>query len=149
MDVLPSWLRRRPSCPASPAEKELVEDGFQTLQKQLGMARLREATVVEPTPAFFPDRYDASPDSAEQLFARVCGYMRIEPHSVRLSFWQEEREEPEVHPPGTIGAPRQTKGASGYYAHVDGSDHVSVNVTELTDPEALVATMAHELVLQR
>jgi hypothetical protein len=145
MDVLPSWLRRRPSCPASPAEKQLVEDGFQSLQEQLGPARLRDATVVEPTPAFFPDRYDASPDAAEQLFVRICGYMRIEPHSVRLSFWQEELEKPEVHAPGTIGAPRQTRGATGYYAHMVGFDHVSVNVAELTDPEALVATMVHEL----
>jgi len=145
MDALPSWLQRRSSCPASPAEKELVEDEFRSLQEQLGLARLRDATVVEPTPAFFPDRYDASPDAAEQLFARVCGYMGIEPQSVGVHFWQEEPEKPEVHAPGTFGTPRQTKGASGYYAHVDGFDHVSLNVAELSDPEALVSTMAHEL----
>ena len=145
MDALPSWLRRRPSCPASPAEKELVEDGFQSLQGKLGLARLREATVVEPTSAFFPDRYDASCDAAAQMFARVCGYMRVEPQSVRLSFWQREREKPQVHAPGTMSTLHQTKGASGLYAHVDGFDHISLNVAELNDPEALVATMAHEL----
>jgi hypothetical protein len=140
-----SWLRRRPSCPASPEEKELVEDGFQSLREQLGLDRLRDAVVVEPTPAFFPDPYDASPEAAVQLFARVCGYMRIEPNSVRLGFWQEERQEPEVHAPGTAAAPRRTRGATGYYAHVDGFDHIRVNVAELTDPEALVSTLAHEL----
>jgi len=145
MDALPSWLRRRPSCPANTAEKELVEDGFLFLQEQLGLGRLRDAAVVEPTPAYFPDRYDASPDAAAQLFVRICGYMRIEPQSVRLGFWEEGRDEPEVHAPGTMGAPRRTRGASGYYSQVDGFDRISLNVEELTDPEALVSTMAHEL----
>ena len=121
MDALPTWLRRRPSCPASPAEKEVVEDGFRSLQEKLGLSRLREASVVEPTPAFFPDRYDASCDAAAQLFVRVCGYMKVEPESVRLHFWQQEREKPRVNAPGTISTPDQTKGASGLYAHMDGS----------------------------
>jgi hypothetical protein len=109
MDLLPAWLRGRAWCPASAAEKELVEDGFLKLQEQLGLARLLDATVVEPTPAFFPDRYDASRDAAGQMFARICEYMQIDAHSVRLGFWEGQRQKPVVHAPGTISAPLQTR----------------------------------------
>jgi hypothetical protein len=71
--------------------------------------------------------------------------MGIDPQSVHLRFWHEQEEAPDVRVLGTSDAPRQTRGAAGYYAHVDGIDHVLVNVAELDDPEALVATMAHEL----
>jgi hypothetical protein len=105
--------RGRPSCPANPEEKKLVEDGFLYLKKRIGLDRLRKTTVIEPTPQFFPDRYDASTEAAEMK--------------------------------GDFGSHQTTKGAAGYYAQSDGVDQVWVKERELADPEALVATMAHEL----
>jgi hypothetical protein len=132
-------------CPASLEEKKLVEDGFRILEKTLGRERLKNATVVEPTPAFFPDRFDASEEAVIRLFARVCRHMSVNPESVQLGFWKEEREEPEIHPLGVMADPKKTSGASGYYAHAEGKDHILINVAEVNDPEGLVSTMAHEL----
>lgn len=109
------------------------------------MVRLRDATVIEPTPEFFPDRYNASPEAAGELFGRVCDYMRIQSDSVHLSFWREEENTRTVHALGGLDDPKETRGASGYYARVEGVDHIAINEAELNDPEALVATMAHEL----
>jgi hypothetical protein len=81
----------RPSCPANPDEKKLVEDGFLYLSERIGLDRLRKTTVIEPTPQFFPDRYDASMEATEQMFARVCGYMGIEPASVGLGSSREKK----------------------------------------------------------
>lgn len=135
MDLLPAWLGGRTSCPASTDEKKVVENAFTLLRKHLGIERLRKAVVLEPTPEFFPDRYDASLDAAKNLFVRVCGYMGIADQSVCLSFWQDAPEAP-----GTRSAQR----AAGLYAQ-GAIDAISINVSGLSDPEALVATMAHEL----
>ncbi len=73
MTLLCRLLRSRPSCPANPEEKDLVEHGFEVLAAHLGESRLRDAIVIQPTPAFFPDPWNKSPQAAERLFARVCG----------------------------------------------------------------------------
>jgi len=138
--LLASLFSSRSSCPANPEEKELVEHGFEVLAAHLGESRLRDATVIEPTPAFFPDPWDGSPAAASRLFARVCGFMQIDSGSLDLSFWNEERERP-----SPIANSAETRGASGYYSQKDGIEHVSVNAKELTDPESLVSTIAHEL----
>jgi hypothetical protein len=145
MRLLPEWLRGRPRCPANPEEKELVEQGFNLLQRYLGVERLLRATVIEPDKTFFPDPYDASPEAAARMFIRVCGYMQVDAQTVSLGFWQQEQREPTVHAPGTMNRPEHTSGASGLYAKVDGVDRIVLNVSELRDPEALVSTMAHEL----
>ena len=145
MRLLPEWLRGRPRCPANPEEKELVEQGFNLLERYLGAERLLRATVIVPDETFFPDPYDASPEAATRMFVRVCGYMQVDPQTVSISFWQQEQRVPTVHAPGTMNRPEQTRGASGLYAKVDGVDRIALNVSELRDPEALVSTMAHEL----
>ena len=135
----------RPSCPANPEEKKLVEDGFLYLKERISLDRLRKATVIEPTPHFFPDQYDASTEAAKQMFARVCGYMGVDPASLGLGFLQGEESGQAIEMKGDFGSHQTTKGAAGYYAQSDGMDQVWVKEDELKDPEALVATMAHEL----
>ena len=136
----PAWGRA--SCPANPAEKELVEHGFQLLAKHLGLSRLKDAIVIEPTPAFFPDNYDGSLAAAERMFSRTCGYMGVKAGSVRLTFWQDCSE---IRLPVVLEGRRSTRGVAGLYAQNDQLDEVSLNVADLRDPEGLVATMSHEL----
>src|SRR5262245_47944566 len=54
MRLLPKWHRGPPRCPANPEEKELVEQGFNLLQRHLGAERLLRATLIEPDETFFP-----------------------------------------------------------------------------------------------
>jgi hypothetical protein len=145
MNLLQQLLRSRASCPANPEEKELVEHGFEVLTSHLGQSRLRDAVVVEPTPEFFPDPWDKSPQTAARLFARVCGFMQVDPNSLDLSFWSKEEESPMVELPAEISAGTRSKGAAGTYHRSQGVDHVRLNKAELADPESLVSTVAHEL----
>jgi hypothetical protein len=135
------WLA--PKCPAKPEEKELVEDGFILLREELGVERLCQATVIEPTRAYFPDPYDGSLEAAQQVFVRLCGFMGIDPNSVSLVFGSLDSDTVDV--PLTTGGRRWTKGASGLYVNKGGVDYVVINQQELHDPAGLVATMAHEL----
>jgi len=145
MALLPSWLQGSPRCPANPEEKGLVEHGFQVIGAHLGAELLRNATVVEPTPTFFPDPWDGTPTAALALFARVCRFMQVEPDSVHVSFWRKEEESPEVKLPGIISGQTESRGAAGTYSRVDGVDEIRLNAADLKDPEGLIATIAHEL----
>jgi len=80
------WIMGPGRCPASGAEKKLVDEGFRILDETLGRGRMTSAVVVEPTAEFFPDPWDGSIEAAGRLFGRVCGYMGVERAEVELSF---------------------------------------------------------------
>src|SRR5262245_18054763 len=75
--VVFDWFR--PTCPVTASEKVWVERRMAWLACVFGPERLLKADVVLPTPAFFPDPYDGTDESAARLFGRVCGYLRVEP----------------------------------------------------------------------
>jgi hypothetical protein len=129
-------------CPASPEEREVVDDGFRILDETLGRARMKGALMVEPTAEFFPDRWDGSVDAAEILFGRVCGYMSVGRAEVELSFWEDAGKIDSV---GLATAGERTSGAGGYYSSPHGKAQVAINSKYLRDTESLVSTMAHEL----
>src|SRR5262249_4310101 len=79
------------ACPVEPAVKQWVEHRLTWLVGQFGRQRLLGGTVVLPTPEFFPDPFDGSPDSARPILARVCGYMGIDPAKVELDFYEYRR----------------------------------------------------------
>ena len=140
-----SWFSGGTRCPADAEEKNLVEEGLQALGRILGRDRMTGAVVIEPTPAFFPDRYDASEEAAHRLFTRVCGYMKVDPACIQLSFWGDEGGERDAHQLGMSAGPKYTSGASGLYSGTEGREQVWIHATELKDPSSLVATAAHEL----
>jgi hypothetical protein len=137
-----SWFSGGGRCPASPEEKEVVDDGFRVLDETLGRARMQNAVVIEPTAQFFPDPWDASAEAAGILFRRVCGYMDVDSAEVELSFWEDAGKIDSV---GLATAGQRTSGAGGYYTNVGNKPRVSINSKNLGDTESLVATMAHEL----
>ena len=49
------WFR--PTCPLATGEKVWVESRMAWLAQNLGMDRMLQAPVVEPTEEYFPDEY--------------------------------------------------------------------------------------------
>jgi HEAT repeat protein len=122
------WLR--PKSPLDPPEKLWIEQRMSWLANTFGVRRLREATVVLPTPEFFPDPYRGADADVRALFGRVCGYMGIDPGRADLGFFEEEDQ--------------GIRNAAGVY--VPGKkEQILVNRAQLADPMALVATLTHEL----
>jgi hypothetical protein len=111
-----------------------------------------EAKVILPTPEHFPDPYDGTPAAAELLFSRVCSYMKVDRGSVELEVFADETEGlREILPYWTGDA---QKHAAGMYVDDDDEENartetrsmvVAIRSTQLKDPLALVATVAHEL----
>jgi hypothetical protein len=86
-----SWFS--PKLPVHDDARAWADEGFQRLEKALGRSRLLEAKVILPDPKYFPDRYDRSPDAAQLLFNRICGYMRVDPDLIELEIFPDETEE--------------------------------------------------------
>jgi hypothetical protein len=135
-----------PRCPVEDAEtKRWIEERFEWLFDQFAVERLR-ARVILPTPEFFPDKFDYSPESYVAMFERIRGYMGLAEEQIRLGFYAEEAD----HRPGGSmpGVLYSTKGTAGLYHGVrseDGKLVVMVEAKQMRDPTAFVATVAHEL----
>jgi len=133
-------------------DRQWVNGGFERLEKLLGRERMLQAKVVLPTAEDFPDFYDKTPATAEILFERVCAYMSVGRGQVEFEVFRDETEElREILPYWRNHA----GGCAGLYTHHDGEQEpagshqrrmiVAVRSTQLQDPMALVATLAHEL----
>jgi hypothetical protein len=138
--------------PISDEDRQWTDEGFRRLEKLVGRRRMLEAKVVLPTAEDFPDPYDKTVTAAERLFHRVCAYMQVSSAHVQLEIFADETEELREILPYWQGGEGQR--AAGIYLHhgndTNRSDKekamvVAIRNTQLKDPLALVATMAHEL----
>ncbi|HEX5103521.1 MAG TPA: HEAT repeat domain-containing protein [Pirellulaceae bacterium] len=123
------WFKTK--CPLATAEKVWVESSMDWLAGTLGIERLIEAELIEPSDEFFPDHYSGQDADAARIFKQVCGLMQIDPAQVRLELCDR------------IGDDKEDK-IVGQYVSGDPATIV-VRRSQLADPESLVATLAHEL----
>jgi len=140
--------------PVGEEERQWVDEGFRRLEKMLGRQRMLGAKVVLPEAGHFPDPCDKTPEAAERLFQRVCGYVHVERSRIELEIFPDETDELREILPYWHG---NSGGCAGLYTHdaaldidrENGGDElrmvVAVRSTQLKDPLSLVATMAHEL----
>jgi hypothetical protein len=122
------WNWFQPRCPLDTQEKVWVESRMGWLVGQLGSQRMLEARVIEPTDEFFPGEYRGTEKDAARIFRRLVGYMQIDPAEVQLivrTDWGEGNY---------LGQYLQGETATIY-----------LNPSQLSDTEALVGTLAHEL----
>jgi hypothetical protein len=117
------WFK--PKSPIGVWMKAWVETRMVWLAAQFGIERLRRAKVILPTEEFFPGDYRGTPADAQDLLGRVCGYMGVNRRSLRLE----------------IRADEKMPGAAGQYE----PGTIRIAESQLREPIALVATLAHEL----
>jgi hypothetical protein len=125
------WLRPAPSLPLPPETVRWIDARWEWLTGQFGEPFVRGRPVVLPTPEFFPDPYSGEADEVRAMLDRVCHYMTVDPSSVVLHFYSEQDSYGDR--------------TAGLYVEGNGVYHVYVEISNLGDPLALVATMAHEL----
>ncbi len=103
-----------------------------------------KAQVVLPLPEHFPDPYDGTPETVEGLFRRICGYMGVERDEIDLEIFPDHSQElHELLPTGS----HHSQGAAGLYTRNPETSRtvVALQNSQLKDPLAAVATLAHEL----
>lgn len=130
------WLFSKPVCPVDLPTRDWIEQRWNWLTEQFGPERVRAAHVILPMPEFFPDAYSGTPDCARVMLDRVCGYMGIAPDVVDVSFYQD------CNP---VYDEKGRRGTAGWYREEGGRFRIWLEIRDLDDPLALVATIAHEL----
>jgi hypothetical protein len=127
-----NWLWPRPRCPIDTWEKAWTETRMCWLAEQFGLDRLRRAEVVLPNDHYFPDPYRSTAEDVRRMMDRLCGYMGIDPGTLDLVVSPDE----EMSEAAGYYHPRQSPGQRAT---------VRIAESQLHDPPALAATLAHEL----
>lgn len=119
-----------------PREKAWVERRMQWLSEQFGVDVLRNATVLQPTAEHFPEPFSGERSDAERCLKKVCEHLHIRPEEIELRYAAAEE-----------GIPFGRRGgmAHGTYHEEDGRSVITLSESLFTDPEQLIATIAHEL----
>lgn len=136
----------KPKLPVSDEDRQWVDEGFNRLSRILGRNRMLQAQIVLPDAKHFPDPYDKSDAAAEKMFLRICDYMQVDPSRLKVEVFPDALKELKSMMPywGTA----KEGGAAGLYFHPESeSDEIVVALkqSQLDDPLALAATIAHEL----
>ena len=136
----------KPKLPLSDEDRQWVDNGFNRLARILGRNRMLEVEIILPDAEHFPDPYDKSFAAARKMFLRICDYMKVDPGQIELEIFPDEITELSTLLPYWRGS--KDGGCAGLYIHPDDESSkmvVAIRHSQLDDPLALVATIAHEL----
>lgn len=131
-----NWLRSKPTCPIDSNAKEWIDWRWERLEVEFGVEHLRRARVILPTDEFFPDPFHGNEEQARRELDRLCGYVDLDPTMVDMFLFQDRDP---IHIEGWW------KGAAELYRPDESRYQIWIEVDNLKDPLAMLATMAHEL----
>jgi len=133
----------RAKLPIAEEDRLWIDRSLARLAGLLGIQRMRQAVVMLPTPEHFPDRFDGTDKALDVMFRRVAERMEVDPDTIELEIFDDATQASQTLVPFWSG---ENSGAGGLYGH-DGVSRtvIAVNSSQLKNPMALVATLAHEL----
>lgn len=133
-----------PKLPINEQARVWIDEGFVRLSAMLGRERMLQAEVVLPEDRFFPDPFEPSKEGAARMARRVAGYMGVPGDSFVVEVFTETAHSTRELLPLWQG---ESRGAGGLYFHEveDGKRVIAINEEKLKQPDALAATLAHEL----
>lgn len=133
----------KPRLPLVAELQEWVDDSFVRLAELLGSELMLNARVLRPTQEDFPDTYDGSEESLTRMLNRVAEAMLVDAGEIEVTLFSEDGDMIRNLMPFYSG---KSAGAAGLYYHDPRSrPQISINETQLKNPDSLVATLAHEL----
>jgi hypothetical protein len=132
-----------PRCHLTPEEKAWVERRMLWLKEQFGSEPIRRPPL-DPTSEVLPRKWDGSYTAGADLFNRLCGFMIVDPATVRLHFYSKY----ELHKiDSPVAGETQSSGPAGLYVEQkDRQGHmIALEEEALNEPAQLAATICHEL----
>jgi len=129
-------------------QRKWLDRALRELLRLFGHATLLDAQVVLPNEDYFPDRYEPTAACVWSLARRLCGYLRLDPGSIELKFYQDRPHLAATPAMGMI----QDSGTAGLFTrrNADAADTerkavIALEIGVLDRPPVVVATLAHEL----
>lgn len=137
-------------CPIDPEMRLWMENAFLWLATQFGHDNIATKPMLHPTPEHFPIRYNGSKESLIKTAEIVAGQMEIDIDDINLDSYEQNIQEFS----GDFGHRMWTQVdkesdetlAAGLYfgKNEHGKYDIFIERKNLSDPETLVATLAHE-----
>ncbi|MBL7737943.1 MAG: hypothetical protein JNK14_01905 [Chitinophagaceae bacterium] len=137
-------------CPIDPEMRLWMENSFLWLTTQFGHDNVATKPMLHPSPEHFPIRYDGSIESLTKTAEIVARQMEIDINEIKLDTYEQNIQEFSNefgHRIWTeVDKDSDEKIAAGLYFDKDehGRYDIFIEKRNLTDPENLVATLAHE-----
>ena len=142
--------KQKNECPIDPGMRLWMENGFLWLATQFGLDNIRAKPMLYPTPEHFPIRYDGSKESLLKTAEIIAKQMDINIEEVNFDIYEQSIQElgnEFGHRVWTeVDKESEEKLAAGLYFEKDerGKYGILIEKKNLSDPENLVATIAHE-----
>lgn len=137
-------------CPIDKPMRLWMENNFLWLVKQFGKKNIASGPMLLPTPDHFPIKYDGSKESMIKTAEIVANQMEININDIILDNYEQNLHEFS----GGFGYPifsqvekaSDEKLSAGMYfgKNKQGKYEIFIEKKNLSDPENLVATLAHE-----
>ena len=134
-------------CPVPELNRIWIEDSFTWMISHFGQQVLQRPLLV-PDVNHFPIKFNGQLSCAEEAMKIIAHQMEVSPEIVKLHVYQEGLREIAM---GTgrifLEQVDGQKYSSGLYhgSDDDGLFHIGLEKKTLTDPEKLIAVLAHEL----
>jgi hypothetical protein len=131
-----NWFSKKPPvCPIDDETRHWVDRRWDWMLTEFGLERLKQIQQILPKPEYFPDPYNGTDEDVQRMFERVCQYLELDPVTMVLHLYNEQK----------IAGIDNFQGTAGVYHEEDGKFHIWLEVSNLELPLALVATIVHEL----
>lgn len=138
-------------CPIDPEMRLWMENAFLWLATQFGQDNIATKPMLYPTPELFPIHYNGTKESMIKTAEIVAKQMELDINEITLDIYEQNIQEL----CGDLGfrmwteldSNSEEKFSAGLYfdKNENGKYEIMIEKKTLTDPENLVATLAHEL----
>jgi len=140
----------KPKATVTTEDQKWIEDAFIWFEEQYGSDYLKSLKIIEPTKEFFNHPFKGVEADAEFALKKITEYMDIKGANIELYFFSEAPMEFEdegiVVTQDTEGSGTKDNYALGKYSE-DGPNkfEIGLELSQLKNPQAMIATLAHEL----
>jgi hypothetical protein len=128
--------------------RKYFENNIIWLTQEFPEPPIEERKIFTPTLADFPIEWDNSEESAKQALTIIAEHMQLDSQAIELYFFDNPAKEINMGMSSLfLENDPETKEAAGMYHHKNenGKYEISLDRANLSKPDALVATIAHEL----
>ncbi len=142
----------KPKPTVTSEDQEWIEDAFIWFEEQYGRDYLKSLKIIEPTKEFFDHQFTGTEADAEYVLKKLIEYMDLKGTNIELYYFSESPMEFEdegiVATQNSNGTGTQDNYALGTYSEGGPNKfEIGLELSQLKDPQSMIATLAHELSL--
>lgn len=134
------FWKRKVKCPITQEDKEWLEEWLDWIDNNV--VDFRSQPTILPTKEYFDWTFTGTRKDAEFVLRKVGNYFKVDTAGIQLDLYSEESIELDR---GTRTQTLKGEGTAGLFVRDGKKPTIWIEIQQLKRPNALVATLAHEL----